>query len=322
MFFLIGLSGISNYLNLFSLSYDTAKSLIDSRAQNIAAVISITLVVVGFIIGNLAEKSTLVLALIFKRSYLYPIIYYVLTTLGFIFAISTLRDFLGFDKKEFFVQMVVTATYLSIFTLLLIGFLFQSITTYTNAEVISSMVHDAFMKEVKQTHIGLLLMTHSKRIFREEMERLNVAKFDIYRQLNLMNLNAGESEVVMVDQVSNSPRQYLVRDLNMKKIGTYVNEKQLNPEQVYFKDTAIYSIFTLPADYITQDNVINTAKDNKVLLKALKTKNVRDSDQSQGIVRTHLNKKFEQHVKSGDLEQLRIVLNSFREAYQFKMQYQ
>ena len=59
-------SGI-DFLNFINLKDETSRILVDQRTTNIATIISITLVVVGFLINNLAVKSSLTYKLLFKK---------------------------------------------------------------------------------------------------------------------------------------------------------------------------------------------------------------------------------------------------------------
>ncbi|MBK8344748.1 MAG: hypothetical protein IPL12_16550 [Bacteroidetes bacterium] len=79
-------------LNIIDIKSETAVYIVYQRTASIATIISITLVVVGFILNNLAVKSALVYRLLFKKSLLYPIIYLTLSTIACFIAASTLRD--------------------------------------------------------------------------------------------------------------------------------------------------------------------------------------------------------------------------------------
>src|SRR6266581_1948546 len=62
-----------DFFNRIELNQQTVITIVDQRTANIATIISITLVVVGFLLNNLAVKSPLVYRLLFQKSYLYPI---------------------------------------------------------------------------------------------------------------------------------------------------------------------------------------------------------------------------------------------------------
>lgn len=59
------------FLNVITISEKTLNILVDQRTTNIATIISISLVVVGFLINNLAVKSPTTYKLLFKKSLLY-----------------------------------------------------------------------------------------------------------------------------------------------------------------------------------------------------------------------------------------------------------
>ncbi|MFW5983468.1 MAG: hypothetical protein ACOCQ4_03120, partial [bacterium] len=138
--------GIINvdFLNFIELTEPTAQILVDQRTGNIAAITAITLVVVGFLINNLAVKESFAYRLLFKHSYLYPVIYLTLSTIGCFFIVSTLRDELPSIR---FINSVLAGTYLALIVLILIGFLFKRIIDFTNDRIIRRLLHNELIEE-------------------------------------------------------------------------------------------------------------------------------------------------------------------------------
>ena len=145
-FFLLPLINIET-LNIINLKYKTAETIIDQRTSNLAAIISMTLVVVGFLINNLAVKESFAYKILFKNSNFYPIIYFTLSTICCFIILSTLRESL--PNSDYFIRSVLVGTYLSLLILIFIGILFIRIITFTNNKEIKKIYSNELMKESK-----------------------------------------------------------------------------------------------------------------------------------------------------------------------------
>ena len=135
-----------DFLKFLKIDYQTATLIVDQRTANIATIISITLVVVNFIITNLAHKSSVVLSLLFKKTLLYPIIYLTLSVIGIFIAISTLRETL---EPFVFIRVVLAGTYFAILILILIAILFRKVLLFSNEIEIEKMLEEELMIEAK-----------------------------------------------------------------------------------------------------------------------------------------------------------------------------
>lgn len=152
LLFVLSVFGIGSFITFESLQFitltsETSKILVDQRTTNVATIISITLVVVGFLINNLAVKSEITYKLLFKSSFLYPTIYLTLSTIGSFIIVSTIRDtsIPNFNYSN----AVIAGTFLVFLILLLIGFLFRTIIQFTNDREIANLLHRQFIKEAK-----------------------------------------------------------------------------------------------------------------------------------------------------------------------------
>lgn len=170
-------------LEVFSFKIETVKILVDQRTTNIATIISISLVVVGFLINNLAIKSPTTYKLLFKKSLLYFTIYLTLSTIFFFIILSTLRDI--FDAF-IFTKLVLAGTYVSLFILILIGILFRQIINFTNEKEISSMMYKELLKEGRGRLKIILMKRYSPEVYEFFMQERGIKL--IHRQIDLTTL--------------------------------------------------------------------------------------------------------------------------------------
>lgn len=229
------------FLNVITISEKTLNILVDQRTTNIATIISISLVVVGFLINNLAVKSPTTYKLLFKKSLLYLTIYLTLSTIFWFIVLSTLRDTI---PQHPFSRSVVAGTYLSLFILVLIGILFRNIIYYTNEKEINSMLSKELIKEAKNNLKTILLKKYSSKIYQEFMSERGLK-----RRTNDMNLDIlFSAQNVTNDDLfsaeSNTKNRYLknvnlailkvlvktdfIKEYDVLTLGDLVNVKSLN----------------------------------------------------------------------------------------------
>ena len=147
-------------INFLHLEPKNAEIIVDQRTSNIATVISISLVVVGFLINNLAVKSSTTYKLLFRKSYFYFAIYLTLSTIACFIITSLLRDTIG----DFaFSRIVIAGTYLTLFILALIGYLFRKIIQFTNEKMIASMLRDELLEEGRKKLNFILMKQYSEK---------------------------------------------------------------------------------------------------------------------------------------------------------------
>lgn len=133
-------------LNILKIDITTVKGIVDQRTTNLATIISISMVVVGFLINNLAVKSPITYKLLFKKSLLYLTIYLTLSTIFCFIIASTLRDTI----PEFqYIRLVLGGTYLCLLILFIIGYLFRKIIHFTSEKEITKMLAKELLNEGK-----------------------------------------------------------------------------------------------------------------------------------------------------------------------------
>jgi len=303
------------FLNFISMESSTAKILVDQRTGNIASITSITLVVVGFLINNLAVKESYAYSLLFKHSYLYPIVYLILSTIGCLFIVSSLRDEL--DNFQFN-NAVLAGTYLSIIILFFIGFLFKKIIDFTDEKKIRGLLHKELMIESIRSLKQTLLKKYSNELYINEMVKENVKEYDWTGSIDYANFNAEMIEIPEQNVSVKYIEKYLF-DVNLKSLKKFILKKQNNNEQVSYRDLSLGEIITYNDRYILEKDKAFTNKEKSVLKKCLKLKKNKQPLKENNTMRKYFDNKLEDLSNKSDYRNLEDLLSSYYELYKLQI---
>jgi hypothetical protein len=241
-----------SFLNFLDFDADLAKSIIDQRTTNIAAITSISLVVVGFLLTNLALKSPLTIKILFKESYLYFTIYLVFSTITCLILLSSFRNsFSGYV----FARAVLAGTYLCVLILFLIGFLFSNIIRFTDEKYVTGLLKKELLYEAREQLKLLLLKKYSAEIYKDFASK----KCSLYIfQLSLTNFLSGSFTVSKADDRSQENYRML-RDVNLMLLSLYISVKKLRKKNTLnFKPLTINESFDYNDDMIWTNDKINS----------------------------------------------------------------
>lgn len=169
-FFTIGQIFSPSVLQWMHIPVDASRIIIDQRISNLATIFSITLVVIGWLLTNLSIKESLSFQLLFKRTYLYPIFYFVGTLIACLIVFSLLRH-------EAFVNLgniVIAGTCLIILALILITSLFVGFIKVVDTTFVYDALSAEVMKEVNVLARSEILIRRSGTVYREKCESLKL----------------------------------------------------------------------------------------------------------------------------------------------------
>ncbi len=289
------------FLNFFNLSIETARNLVDQRTANIAVITSITLVVVGFLISNIATKESYAYNLLFKNSYLNPIINVVLTFIGIFFIISTFRDDI---PEKMFIDLVLLGTYCSIAILLLIGFLFNRILYFTDNEAIEKLFGRELISKAKDEVYYNLVQQYSQSEFRKFLNNLGLHEIDWFQSPNRL-FNNGERDDLRV-----------IQNINLKSIEKYVGSFESSDLELVFQPLCLYSSINDSGSYIEIKGKRNQPNQRRKLRNALVVKRV---DFRNSPVREIFRSRLTKSIADNDQKKLDSILESYKELYQIQM---
>jgi hypothetical protein len=317
--FIIGAIINVEFFHLIDIDGPTAKILVDQRVGNIAAITAITLVVVGFLINNLAVKESFAYRLLFKHSYLYPVIYFTLSTIGCFFVVSTLRDEL---QSQRFINTVLAGTYLVLIVLFLIGFLFKKIIEFSNDRTIRWLLHNELILEATRNLKIILIKKYSSEIYKQTVIEKGAKEYNWAEALDLAKSEVEFKELSEDDINAMKKKEKRIYDVNLSGLKKFISKKQKKSGQIYYQDLAIEKSATEYDNYLWQKDNPNTEKDKSKLRKLLVLKNPRDHENDKESVRKYFDQKLEALSSNSEHRNLEDLLDSYYAIYQLQMKHQ
>ena len=313
--FALGMFVNVEFLNIFKLTIETAKLIVDQRTTNIATIISITLVVTGFLITNLALKSPLTYQFLFKKSLLYFTLYLTLSTIACFIVLSTFRDSISDNFN--FPGTVLAGTYLVIVILFLIGYLFRILTLFTDEMKILKLLHHELITEAKKMLRRNLFKKYALEEFNKQMTAAGAEKFDALGFIanNLYSFNT--SNETLPDNIVQGK---LIKDINIYRITKYIRKKRSKGYIVYYNELTLenvsngYNNFWWIKDY-------KIPKWRQALFKfSVLKSDITTQQLTSDIYMNYFLERLDEYTEKGRLKELNFVLNSLKDIYVLEMQ--
>lgn len=316
-FALVPLLDVLSFINIIKISPKTANILVDQRTGNIAAIISITLVVVGFLISNLAIKGTVSYKLMFKKTKLYSIFYYTISLMILMFIVSSLRETIASD---FFVRLVVVCTYLSILGLCLVGYLFKRLIRFTSNKYVRDLKRKAFSEEFKENLKEELIQDFSQRIFKQKMEDLGVSRYNSFTGFSIANNNfrypgfedtqEENSDVKKVNRLKKK-----IYDINIIKLESIIKKSRtFDSKIVYMPELSLGKEIEVGRKIVWHAESSKIGNYFECLKQGLTLKKVRKIELKE--IGEDIDKSFELASKANDNHELEYLLDSYFDLYE------
>lgn len=297
--------------NFLSLKIDNAKTIIDQRTSNIATIISISLVVIGFLINNLAIKSPTTYKLLFKKSFLYFTIYFILTTIGCCILISLFRDTL----TEFvFTRFVIAASYLVIIVLVFIGILFRKILLFTNEKVIAGMMKDELLHESRLVLRKGLIKKYSAEHY---PALFNGSAQKEFHSVSLDDLVGGKVQLAS----SFDPVEYELKDVNILMLKIYLTIKKRNTADLFYSSLALDEPIDAQKEIIWSNEKPNKSLAKWFLRKSLVIKKIVEPKE-EDTYRKEFDQKIVQLAEESKYQNLSLYLDAILNIYELQMKNQ
>lgn len=311
------LAGLLNKgpLGFIKISSETVKLIIDQRTSNIATIISITLVVVGFLINNLAIKEPYAYQLLFKHSFLYTVIYLTLSTIGCLMMLSLLRDYIPMVNL---MDMVIAGTYLVLIILFCIGLLFTTILRFANTKEIQDLLHSELMIEAKMELKSILIKKYSQIEFLKFMDKQGTKEYDWLEAMNLSAINV-TTEEKEDSKVKRNEIVYTVKDIDLNSIGRVINLLKNGKDTVYRQQLFLGMTTSNSLDeYVWKSNSSLDSTSKRILRNSVVLTTARDKNIA--VTRKYFDEKFEEWVKEGKTKNVQFVLDSYIELYKMELE--
>lgn len=286
----------------------TLSIIIDQRISNIAAITSITLVVVGFLITNLAAKNKESIDLLFRKTKLYPIIYLILSAISVLLIVSFLRDSL--DSLQF-KNSIFMGICLMLTILVLIGYLFSNLIRVTNPQYLYSLFSEDLYTNAKHLIYNEKVEHYSKKILYE--------KFKNYGKILKSSYQAKHPNHYRI--VPKKPA--IIKDMNLNNIESCLknihqypylkSELEFHPVHLnqYMSENQPKQIISF-SNIVKQKQSIESYINDNILVEEISNNNHLFFEGKQNLL-----EKIKMHAGSNDLKFLKMTLDNYDELYRF-----
>lgn len=136
-------------LRFIPIEAETARELLEQRAGQLATLVSLVLVVAGFLMNVMAGKNKLTTETLIRNSHIFPITVFSLSVVAYLIALSTLRD-VWINNPTRFNDLFLAGSYMALGVIGLIGFLFWKIISFLDNDKIQKIIRNHFASELKQ----------------------------------------------------------------------------------------------------------------------------------------------------------------------------
>lgn len=300
-----GFYNINNklYLGFIKIDGDFVKTFIDQRISNIATITSISLVVVGFLINNIKEKSKETYELLFRETYLYPIIYLILSSIAILLISTFLRESICIGR---FSNMIVLSLVLILAILVCIGKLFSKLLQFVTAQGLNSLTRKTLTKQAKI----ILYEEKIQRLSQDKMLELiqpfarPVSSFYFSRQPNHLSLEGNGT--MYISDIDTIRLRLALQNINCPNISS--NMEFLHIGLLYrFEESAPYTVASV-SNNVAQQVSIRNALNSYIHLRKADTARPNFSE-----INARLYDKLKTSIDSKDVDEVRNALNSYDE---------
>lgn len=295
-------------LRLIDFENDTTSNLIELRISNIATITSITLVVVGFLINNLALKSPITFKLLFEKLYLYPTIYIILSSIGAFVMLSTLKDSQNLFNN--YNNAVLASTYIMIAVLFVIGYLFKTIINFADDKAIFNLLRKELFEEAKENLKISLLESYSRAKYITTVEEAGAERFAFPEHFGLPT----------GDGNSQDSREKYLHDINLKRLKKYIVRKCDNGRvKLHYQIVSLGSSIKSNDAFVWEDNANNEHDDTRKLHKCLHLK--KSIKNKESTYKNYFMSELKDNVSKSNSLKVESILNSIFELYEMEQKY-
>jgi hypothetical protein len=206
---------------IFHIKSETANGIVDQRVSNLATIFSITLVVIGWLITNISSKEFISYKLLFRKTYLYPIFYFVVSIIICLIVASLFKDVACFDMGD----IVLSGTFLIIVALILIVFVFKQLIKVVDSAFFLSSMKEMVIAEYHEKARDHITWQKSRKIYDEVFTNRNFHPYkpfwfglNNYKGFNLTPHETTQQAVLSFA----SEKDFRVHDVKINKLSEYV----------------------------------------------------------------------------------------------------
>lgn len=299
----------------FKYDQKSIPTLIDQRTSNLATIVGMILTVTGLVISNMAVKESYAYEVLFAKSRLYGIIYFVLSTIGLLIIISCLRDTVS---EKIFNRMVLVGTCFVLFILVLIASLFRSIINFTNVKAIDKIYRDYLLIQEKKNLLAALKVKYSAEQFKGLLDKYKATEYTFSHAFDDAPLSFSMS-VMEEGEEPEEEKKLQVIDINMTEVAHWMDRKK-NEGKIFYHHLKLGAFTTQSDNFIWVKNKPNSKEDKKILRNSLVLRNTKEKGtESQINARKYFDEKLEERTEDGKMKGIDEILDSYMDMYLLEM---
>lgn len=317
------------FLQIIPLPFDSAKTIIDQRITNLAAIFSITLVVIGWLITNLTVKESLSYRLLFKSTYLYPIFYFIITLISCLILSSLLRNVNSIGLGD----IVIAGTYLIIIALAAITFLFVRLIEVVGKSFFFDNLEKEVLFEVRTNSLKIIAEKVSGKKYSEVFEELGYIRgipftADLKKHSGIALISGKKDKSSSGVKPNNEPvsilmlqkDSYKISDINLSRISATLKEIKIESDN-YYLPLSMNSKLNPGFSPIYFNQLSQISEESKVKIKKSYKLRYNTKDDFQPDNKTfqdYLNEQFLSSVKDGKTANIERTLAIYEKIYELE----
>jgi hypothetical protein len=305
------------------ISRASAITTIDQRTTNLATIVSVSLVVIGWLITNISNKEAISLKLLFKRTRMYPISYFIFSLIGSLMIFSAMKDVAWLNMGN----VLITATCLILIALGLIATLFIHLVNVVNTNFLSQTLEKEVLKELYYSSRDIVRTRKSRTLFSEACLSFNLSdenRFNVdlsgHTALNISPepiATRSDSATDIITQFFPEPK-FIIYDISITKLKRELTKLQIVKPSYYNPislETAIppnYHLF-----YLKHNQSLHK-KGPRRIRKCFRLITYKAKVTPPLHFQSYLHEKFLKEVKAGNLEGMKNSLEIYSKILAFE----
>jgi hypothetical protein len=305
-----------SFLPIIIVPKETARIIIDQRTTNIAALFSISLVIIGWLFANISNKESISFEMLFKQTYLYPTFYFIITLIICLMLCSLLRDETWMDLGN----AVVCGTYMIIAALVAITFLFGRLLVVVKPNFFFNSLEKEILKEARFSAKNEIIQRASLKIYKKFSENFGFedkivfgTNLQHHRGVTLTLAKIADGSGKDNIDLFSFKKTFIIKNVRMNTMDKYLKQLILKGINYYVPirlGMAINENFC--GFYLSEET---TATGTNQINNSIKIKEVDEIKSFLTPKLDYLCKRFEKDVEAGNKENIERELIIFTKVF-------
>ena len=304
--------------NDFATAIKDIGGLIESRTSNLSTIAGLSLAVIAFLMGNIAIKENYAFQIVLEKTKFSTVVIAVLTALIFFVLIGTFRSI--YKPDEWYLDLMLSAMFVFIGILILIGYIFRSAIRYTNPNAIDELVNETMILNASCIIYDGLVPTYSLAEYQQLMAQRGCTKYDVGAHFDKDWFNFSMTKLTPEQIRAREARQVYITDVNMIGLSAYLHSKK--DEKLYYHDTFIGLRTDNLENYAFQLNVENDRGTKTALRNFIRSSRSKKDTLALTELRKHYDTRLIDYAEAGKDKELHRLLNGLSQLYELQMTFQ